>query len=94
MFLQTVASTISNEAFVLGMSAVGAGIAVCSGLGTGIGQGNAAGQAAAAVVRQPEAKGDVMQMMILVQAIAETSAIYGFVVAIILLFINPFIGQL
>ena len=46
MFLQTVASTISNEAFVLGMSAVGAGIAVCSGIGTGIGQGNAAGQAA------------------------------------------------
>ena len=90
MFLQTVASTISNEAFVLGMSAVGAGIAVCSG----IGQGNAAGQAAAAVGRQPEAKGDVMQMMILGQAIAETSAIYGFVVAIILLFINPFIGQL
>ena len=51
MFLQTVASTISNEAFVLGMSAVGAGIAVCSGIGTGIGQGNAAGQAAAAVGR-------------------------------------------
>ncbi len=94
MFLQTVASTISNEAFVLGMSAVGAGLAVCSGIGTGIGQGNAAGQAAAAVGRQPEAKGDVMQMMILGQAIAETSAIYGFVVAIILLFINPLVSSL
>ena len=61
---------------------------------TGIGQGNAAGQAAAAVGRQPEAKGDVMQMMILGQAIAETSAIYGFVVAIILLFINPLVSSL
>ena len=85
MFLQTVASSISSEAFVLGMSAVGAGLAVCSGIGTGIGQGNAAGQAA---------KGDVMQMMILGQAIAETSAIYGFVVAIILLFINPLVSSL
>lgn len=94
MFLQTVASTISNEAFVLGMSALGAGIAVCSGIGSGVGQGNAAGHAAAAVGRQPEAKGDIMQVMILGQAIAETAAIYGFVVAIILLFINPFIGQL
>ena len=28
MFLQTVASSISSEAFVLGMSAVGAGLAV------------------------------------------------------------------
>ena len=46
MFLETVASSISSEAFVLGMSAVGAGLAVCSGIGTGIGQGNAAGQAA------------------------------------------------
>ena len=86
MFLQTVASSISSEAFVLGMSAVGAGLAVCSGIGTGIGQGNAG--------RQPEAKGDVMQMMILGQAIAETSAIYGFVVAIILLFINPLVSSL
>ncbi len=94
MILETVATSISNEAFVLGMSAIGAGLAVCSGIGTGIGQGNAAGQAAAAVGRQPEAKGDVLQMMILGQAIAETSAIYGFVVAIILLFINPFIGLL
>ncbi|HAX73922.1 MAG TPA: ATP synthase F0 subunit C [Firmicutes bacterium] len=94
MFLQTVATSISNEAFVLGMSAVGAGLAVMAGIGTGVGQGNAAGQAAAAVGRQPEAKGDILQMMILGQAIAETSAIYGFVVAIILLFINPFITLL
>ena len=85
---------ITSEALVLACSAMGAGIAMIAGAGPGIGQGIAAGHAAAAVGRQPEAKGDVMQMMILGQAIAETSAIYGFVVAIILLFINPFIGQL
>ena len=91
MFLQTVASTISNEAFVLGMSAVGAGIAVCSGIGTGIGQGNAAGQAAAAVGRQPEAKGDIISTMLLGAAVAESTGIYGLVISIILIFANPWI---
>ena len=91
MFLQSVASTISNEAFVLGMSAVGAGIAVCSGIGTGIGQGNAAGQAAAAVGRQPEAKGDIISTMLLGAAVAESTGIYGLVISIILIFANPWI---
>ena len=93
MFLQTVASSISSEAFVLGMSAVGAGLAVCSGIGTGIGQGNAAGQAAAAVGRQPEAQGTIMSTMLLGAAVAETTGIYGLIVAIILLFANPLITK-
>ena len=91
MFLQTVASSISSEAFVLGMSAVGAGLAVCSGIGTGIGQGNAAGQAAAAVGRQPEAKGDIISTMLLGAAVAESTGIYGLVISIILIFANPWI---
>ena len=36
-------NNISSEAFVLGMSALGAGIAMIAGLGPGIGQGIAAG---------------------------------------------------
>ena len=91
MFLQTVASSISSEAFVLGMSAVGAGLAVCSGIGTGIGQGNAAGQAAAAVGRQPEAKGDIISTMLLGAAVAESTGIYGLVISIILIFANPWV---
>ena len=94
MFLQTVASSISSEAFVLGMSAVGAGLAVCSGIGTGIGQGNAAGQGCAAVGRNPGAKGDIMSTMLLGQAVAETTGLYGLVIALILLFANPLIGTL
>ena len=89
MFLQTVASSISSEAFVLGMSAVGAGLAVCSGIGTGIGQGNAAGQAAAAVGRNPGAKSDVMTTMLLGQAVAETTGLYGLLIAMLLLFVKP-----
>jgi len=80
---------ITSEAFVLGCSAIGAGLAMIAGIGPGIGQGYAAGQAASAVGRQPEAKGDITQTMILGQAVAETTGIYGLVIAIILLFVRP-----
>ena len=81
-----------NETFVMGCSAVGAGLAVIAGIGTGIGQGYAAGKAAKAVGRQPEARGEIMSTMLVGDAVAETSAIYGLVIAILLLFANPFIG--
>lgn len=81
-----------NETFVMGCSAVGAGLAVIAGIGTGIGQGYAAGKAAEAVGRQPEARGEIMSTMLVGDAVAETSAIYGLVIAILLLFANPFIG--
>lgn len=85
---------ITSEAFVLGCSAVGAGLALIAGIGPGVGQGYAAGKACEAVGRQPEAKGDIIQTMILGQAVAETTGIYGLVVGIILLFANPLIGKL
>ncbi len=37
-----------NENFILGCSAIGAGLAVIAGIGPGVGQGIAAGHAAAA----------------------------------------------
>ena len=83
---------ITSEAFILGCSAIGAGLAVIAGIGPGLGQGYAAGQAASAVGRQPEAKGDIVQTMLLGQAVAETTGIYGLVIAIILLFVKPLLG--
>lgn len=47
---------ISSEAFVLGCSAIGAGLALIAGIGPGVGQGYAAGQGAAAVGRNPGRK--------------------------------------
>ncbi|MDR1532521.1 MAG: ATP synthase F0 subunit C [Clostridiales bacterium] len=86
--------SIDARAFVLGCSAIGAGIAACAGLGTGIGQGFAAGKGAEAVGRQPEARGTILSTLLVGDAVAETSAIYGLVVALILLFANPLVGQL
>ncbi len=80
-----------NTEFVLGMSAIGAGLAVCAGIGTGAGIGYAAGKGAEAVGRQPEAQGSILSTMLIGAAVSETAAIYGLVVAMILLFANPLV---
>ena len=81
---------ISGADLVHAASAIGAGLAVIAGIGPGVGQGIAAGHAAAAVGRNPGAKSDITGTMLLGQAVAETTGLYGLVVAMILLFVNPF----
>lgn len=85
---------ITGKALVLACSAVGAGIAMIAGVGPGIGQGFAAGKGAEAVGRQPEAQADIVRTMLLGAAVAESTGIYGLVVALILLFANPLINLL
>ena len=74
--------------------AIGAGIAVLTGIGAGLGIGKATSSAVDAIARQPEAKGDCTRTMFIGVAMAESTGIYAFVVALILLFANPFIGKL
>ena len=74
--------------------AIGAGAALIAGIGPGIGQGIAAGHGAAAVGHNPGARGQIMSTMLLGQAVAETTGLYGLVVALILLFANPLLGKL
>ncbi len=74
-----------NDSFASGMAYLGAGIAVIAGLGPGIGQGFAAGKAAEAVGRQPEAQGKILVTTIVTQAVAETTGLYALVVAIMLM---------
>lgn len=81
---------ITGQDVIYAASAVGAGLAMIAGIGPGIGQGYAAGQAAAAVGRNPGAKSDITSTMLLGQAVAETTGLYGFAVAIILMFVKPF----
>ena len=79
-----------NQNFVFGCSAIGAGLAVIAGIGPGVGQGIAAGHGASAVGRNPGAKGDIMSTMLLGQAVAETTGLYGLLVAMLLMFVKPF----
>ncbi len=55
-------------------------------LGAGIGIGVATGKATEAVARQPEADGKIMRMLLLGCALAEATAIYGFVLGILIIF--------
>ena len=77
-----------NTNFILGCSAIGAGLAVIAGIGPGVGQGIAA-HAAAAVGRNPGAKSDITGTMLLGQAVAETTGLYGLLIAMLLLFVKP-----
>ena len=81
---------ISGADLVHAASTIGAGLAVIAGIGPGVGQGIAAGYGASAVGRNPGARGEIMSTMLLGQAVAETTGLYGLVVAMILLFVNPF----
>ena len=85
---------ISGQDFIFGCSAIGAGLAMIAGIGPGVGQGIAAGHGASAVGRNPGAKGAITQTMLLGQAVAETTGLYGLVIALILLFANPLVGKL
>ncbi|WDC85611.1 ATP synthase F0 subunit C [Caloramator sp. mosi_1] len=76
------------KAFILGLSTIGAGIAALAGLGAGIGTGIATGKAVEAVSRQPEAKNDIVSTLIIGSAFSEATAIYGLLVAILLIIVK------
>ena len=67
--------------------AIGAGIAVFGALGAGVGIGIATGKAVEAVARQPEADSKIMKNLILGCALAEATAVYGFVIAIMIIMV-------
>ena len=66
--------------------AIGAGIAVLAAIGAGIGIGIATGKAVEAIARQPEAESKISKNLILGCALAEATAIYGMLVAILVIF--------
>ena len=65
--------------------AIGAGIAVLTGIGAGIGIGLATSKAAEAIARPPEAEGKITKVLMLGCALAEATAIYGFVIALLII---------
>lgn len=76
-----------SENLMKGLAYLGAGTAGIGLMGAGIGQGYAAGKAAEAVGRNPEAEGQIRNMMFVGAAIAESSALYALVISIILIFV-------
>ena len=65
--------------------AIGAGIAVLTGLGAGSGIGLATRKGVDAIARQPEAESKISKNLILGCALAEATAIYGFIIGLLII---------
>lgn len=63
------------------------GLATIASLGAGIGIGIATGNACKSIAQQPEADGKIRSSLIIGAAMSEATAIYGFVIAILLIFV-------
>lgn len=68
--------------------ALGAGIAVLTGIGAGVGIGIATGKAMDAIARQPEAESKISKNLLLGCALAEATAIYGFVIGLLIIMLH------
>ena len=74
-------------------SVIAAGLSIgLAAVGPGIGQGTVAGYAVEGIARQPEAEGKIRGTLLLSFAFMESLTIYGLVVALSLLFANPYVG--
>lgn len=76
---------MDSAAFIAGMSAIGAGIAALAVIGGGIGTGNATAKAVESIAKQPEASSKIMSAMIVGGALSEATAIYGFLLGLLLI---------
>ena len=71
-----------------GLKLLGAGIAALAGIGAGVGIGIATGKAVEGISRQPELSGKITTTLLIGAAFAETTAIYGLLVSILLMFVK------
>jgi F-type H+-transporting ATPase subunit c len=72
-------------------SVIGAGI--CMGLGAigpAIGEGMALSRGLSSIAQQPDETNTIVKFLFVGMAMVESTAIYSFVLAMILLFANPF----
>ncbi len=77
---------------LIGMaSIITAGITIAIGsIGPALGEGRALAQALSAIAQQPDEKNTITRTLFVGLAMVESTAIYCFVVSMILIFANPF----
>lgn len=79
-------------AFSIG-AMLAAGFAIGAGaIGAGLGIGIATGRACDGVARNPGVQTKIMTMLLIGLAMAESITIYALVIALVLLFANPYMG--
>ena len=67
---------------------IGAAAAVFTCVGAGISIGLATAKATEAIARQPEAASQIRSSLLLGCALAEATAIYGFVIGLVIIFVK------
>jgi F-type H+-transporting ATPase subunit c len=77
---------------LIGMiSVLTAGLTIAIGsIGPALGQGRAVAQALSSIAQQPDEANTITRTLFVGLAMIESTAIYCFVVAMILIFVNPF----
>jgi F-type H+-transporting ATPase subunit c len=81
-----------DQVSIIGMaSIITAGLTMAVGsIAPAIGQGNAVSQALRSIAQQPDESNTISRTLFVGLAMIESTAIYCFVVSMILLFANPF----
>ena len=77
---------------LIGMaSVITAGLTIAIGsIGPALGEGRALAQALSAIAQQPDEAGTITRTLFVGLAMIESTAIYCFVISMILIFANPF----
>ena len=83
---------MDSSTWIAVASIVSAGFTISIGsIGPALGEGRALGQAMTAIAQQPDEKSTITRTLFVGMAMVESTAIYCFVVTMILLFANPFV---
>ena len=81
-----------EHAIIVSASVLGAAIAIgMAAIGASLADGVVTGKAIEAMVRQPEAKGAILVNMLISVGLIESIPIIAAVIALVLVFANPFI---
>ena len=84
---------MSEDTWISVASIVTAGLTMGIGsIGPALGEGRALAQALSAIAQQPDEANTITRTLFVGMAMVESTAIYCFVISIILLFANPFTG--
>ncbi len=85
---------MDSSTWIAVASIVSAGLTISIGsIGPALGEGRALAQALSAIAQQPDEKSTITRTLFVGMAMVESTAIYCFVVSMILIFANPFWNQ-
>ena len=84
---------MSDDTWISVISIFTAGLTIAIGsIGPALGEGRALSQALSSIAQQPDEANTITRTLFVGMAMVESTAIYCFVISIILLFANPFTG--